>query len=148
MSEDIERTRDVRCFCGSTASLRSNTVVYGREWGNGLVWLCDQWPSCDGRVGTHSDGRPLGALADEETRRLRVSVHALVDPIWQRQVAAGSCSKRRARGNAYAWLQQTLGRTAEECHIGSFTADECRRALLLINLRQEEEGHAGDVVDQ
>jgi len=124
---------DVRCYCGSPASLCDNATVYGRQYGRGKMWLCECWPQCDGRVGAHPDGRPLGTLADAETRRLRMQLHGVIDPRWRQLMDEGR-SKRQARSEVYAWLGQLMG--SDDFHVGNLNADECRRALALIDAVQ------------
>lgn len=112
------------CFCGSTTSLRSNSLIYnGREYGNGKVWLCDRFPTCRGSVGTHPDGRPLGTIPDEETKKLRIKVHGLIDPIWK--------SKQAKRGSVYGWLKRITGGT-KEIHVGETTKEDCLKLIELI----------------
>lgn len=132
----------VGCFCGSPASLVSNSVKYGREYGNGKAWICDRFPKCDGYVGTHPDGSPLGRLADKETIQLRRQLHSTIDPLWQDRTDR---TVKKNRGSVYGWLRRIMGMTPDECHIGNFTADECRKALKQIELNpyktnSQEEG--------
>ena len=109
------------CFCGSTSSLRSNSLIYnGKEYGNGKVWLCDRFHACRGSVGTHPDGKPLGTIPDEETKRLRIKVHALVDPIWK--------ADKKKRGSVYGWLKRIMG-GQKEIHMGETTKEDCLRLI-------------------
>lgn len=122
------KARVVKCFCGSDAHLQSNSVIYGREYGNGKAYICDRWPECDGAVGTHPDGKPLGELTNGETRKLRRKLHSIVDPLWQNQ----NRTKRKARGSVYGWLQRITGLSPKECHIAMFDAETCVKVLGLI----------------
>lgn len=109
------------CFCGSTSSLQSNALIYnGKEYGNGKAFICDRFPACRGSVGTHNTGQPLGTIVDAETKKLRMQVHALIDPVWK--------SGDMKRGKVYAILSEEIGRTY---HTGETTADECRKILAL-----------------
>jgi len=115
---------DVRCYCGSTASLRSNALLYaGREYGNGKAWICDHFPKCRGSVGTHPDGRPLGIIPDEETKKLRIKLHDMIDPLWK--------SGKVKRGSVYGWLKRITGGT-KEIHMGETTREDCLRLMELI----------------
>lgn len=116
------------CFCGSPASLQSNSVIYGREYGNGKAYICDRWPVCDGMVGTHPDGKPLGTPIDGKTRQLRRKIHSIIDPLWQNQERP----RRKARGSVYGWLCKITGMTPKECHVGKWDADTCIKVLGLI----------------
>lgn len=107
------------CFCGSSSSLRSNGLIYnGREYGNGKAWICDRYPACRGSVGTHPDGKPLGTIVDSETKKLRMNVHAVIDPLWK--------SGKMKRGWVYSRLSKAIGRPY---HTGETTADDCRAIL-------------------
>jgi hypothetical protein len=120
----------VICFCGSPASLQDNSLLYnGKSYGNGKAYICDRFPECRGSVGVHPNGKPLGTIPDQETKKLRMAVHAVIDPLWRNQVHQ---PKRVARGAVYGYLRHIMGMTAEECHIGNFTAADCRKALRAI----------------
>ena len=120
-----------KCYCGSTTSLRSNTLLYnGKEYGNGRAWICDQFPKCRGSVGTHPDGRPLGTIPDEETKHLRIKVHALIDPLWK--------SNRKKRGSVYGWLKR-ISNSSHEIHLGESNKEDCLRLLELIRKYPYEE---------
>ncbi len=55
-------------FCNSSVSLVDSAKVYGRSYG--FIYLCDQYPKCDARVGCHpGSNKPLGTLADKELRK-------------------------------------------------------------------------------
>lgn len=118
------------CHCGSATSLKSNALIYnGRTYGNGKVWLCDRFPACRGSVGTHPDGKPLGTIPDEETKKLRMKVHALIDPLWQDRKDR---SRKRNRGSVYGWLRRITGKSHDDCHVGMFTKEDCLRTIELI----------------
>ena len=117
------------CFCGSSSHLASNSLIYnGREYGNGKIWLCDRFPACRGSVGTHPDGRPLGVIPTEEVKKLRIKLHAIIDPLWQ---VNNGRSKSRNRGSVYGWLNRIMGR---EIHMGETTKQDCMEILEAIKL--------------
>lgn len=121
----------VKCFCGSSASLRPNSLIYhGKTYGNGFAYICDQFPKCRGSVGVHPDGRPLGTIPDAETKKVRIALHALIDPLWRE--ATNGRSKSRNRGSVYGWLRRLMGMTPEQCHVGNFTKADCLKAMALI----------------
>ena len=120
----IRKREDVICFCGSTASLRSNALIYaGKTYGNGKAYICDRFPACRGSVGTHPDGRPLGIIPDTETKRLRIQLHAMIDPLWK--------DNKKRRGSVYGWLKRITGGT-KEVHMGETTKEDCLRLIELI----------------
>lgn len=122
------KAQTVICFCGSTAHIQSNSMIYGREYGNGKAYICDRWPECDGAIGTDPQGKPLGTMCDGKTRKLRRKLHAIVDPLWRNQ----DRPKRKARGSVYGWIQRITGMSPKECHIAMFDAEMCVKVLGLI----------------
>lgn len=132
MTKEPNKDFRVACFCGSTASIRSNAIIYnGREYGNGKAWICDRFPDCRGSVGTHPDGKPLGTIPDAETKKLRIQVHAVIDPIWKGQ-------SKKKRGSVYGWLKRITG-SQKEIHIGETTKEDCLRLLELIEQNPYED---------
>lgn len=119
---------EVKCFCGSSTSLQSNSLIYnGKEYGNGKIWLCDRFPSCRGSVGTHPDGRPLGTIPDEETKKLRIKVHAMIDPIWKSSQSSYRYQKK-LRGSVYGWLKRIMN-SNKEIHVGETTKEDCIKLM-------------------
>lgn len=119
----------INCHCGSPAHLQSNSVLYGKEYGNGKAYICDRFPACRGSVGVHPNGKPLGSIPDDETKGLRRQLHATIDHLWMNRPHN---QRKKYRGKVYGWLRHITGMTAEECHIGNFDEDTCRRVLTLI----------------
>lgn len=88
-----------------------------------------RWECCDcgARVGCRpGTTRPLGTLADAETRDLRVLVHRNLDPIWDEGQRLGA---RDPRSRTYRWFARVMGLPEPLCHVGMFDAETCRRAL-------------------
>ena len=78
---------------------------------------------CAAHVGCHPDtDKPLGRLANAELRREKNLAHAVFDPLWRGK-------GRGARTGAYKWLAKQLGIPREECHIGMFDVEQCRRVV-------------------
>ena len=101
---------DAPCYCGAQMLLR-NSSRYGQFWG------CSRYPSCDGTIGCHPDGSPLGTAANKETRRMRQLAHDAFDNWWP--------AARMTRGEAYEWLEENGPRT----HIADMTLDECAELI-------------------
>ncbi len=100
--------------CGSRMRLRGSR--------HGLFYGCELYPACRGTHGAHArDGAPKGVPGNARTKRSRERAHAYFDELW--------VGRRRfkKRWYAYAWLARTLGMTQEECHIGAFDEENCRR---------------------
>lgn len=119
----------VNCYCGSPAKKASNATIYGREYGNGIAWICERFPACRGYVGAHPDGRPLGTIVDQETKKLRMKVHALIDPLWKN--ATNGRSRKRNRGSVYGWMRRIM-ELDRPYHTGELSKEECLRALEVI----------------
>ena len=99
-------------YCGAEVIYTSNAAVYGREYGNGRCYKCTV---CNAYVGVHTGTTtPLGRLADEELRALKVWCHNLFDPAWK------GPSKRIERDVAYKRLAALLEIPPRECHFGWF----------------------------
>jgi ssDNA-binding Zn-finger/Zn-ribbon topoisomerase 1 len=78
---------------------------------------CSRWPGCDGAIGMHADGTPLGTQADKGTRQLRIAAHAAFDQLWR--------SGRITRKEAYRWMCNRLKLSEDEGHIGKLNAEQC-----------------------
>ncbi len=112
-------------YCGDTVNLVSNSVVYGREYGNGLCYKC---VSCDSYVGVHHDRvTPLGRLADNELRKLKQQAHTLFDPLWKTK------PRRMSRQTAYDRLADKLGIPAKECHFGWFDREMLLKSIEILS---------------
>lgn len=129
IGDRIDTERVVICYCGARAHLYSNSFIYGREFGGGKVWVCEDYPACDGRIGAHPDNRPLGIMCDEETRLLRRKIHSIIDPIW---IDKKGAERKKKRGSVYGWLQRITGLTGDDCHVGHFDKQMCMIVLKLI----------------
>lgn len=109
--------------------------AYCGEWGE-LVTGQDIYPHrpdlyekkfyrcapCNAYVGCHpGTAEPLGRMANAELRQAKSAAHAAFDPLWK--------SRKMRRNKAYAWLAERLGVSRENCHIGMFDVDQCRRVV-------------------
>jgi hypothetical protein len=122
-------------YCSARARyLQSSAELYGgRDYGP--VWACLR---CRAWVGCHKGTTtPLGRLADAHLRRWKRNVHAVFDPIWQRRferkhVVDPKYKKAHARGGRYKRLAELMGIPRNECHIGMFDIQLCKRAISII----------------
>lgn len=77
---------------------------------------------CGAYVGCHGGSdKPLGRLANKELREAKKAAHAAFDPIWR--------SGKKSRGGAYKWLAAQLGISGDDCHIGMFDVNMCKRVV-------------------
>jgi hypothetical protein len=81
-----------------------------------------QCAPCGATVGTHPDGRPLGDVASQELRQLRMAVHARLDPLWK--------SGKMKRAQAYQNLADKMHIDVKECHVGHFREARCKEASM------------------
>lgn len=123
-------TRPIDCpDCGGDMHLQDTPPgSKGGRW----IYRCENHPACNGNVGAHADGRPLGVPADVTTRRLRRELHnSYIDPLWLKMKKKRERSKQRTV--AYEYLADRLGIPADQCHVGLFNAETCRMAMAVLH---------------
>lgn len=118
-SKKVEQKRQVRRRICPTHGVR---LVAAHD-ANRLQWVCPK-PGCGIRCNAGSTSTPY----DSETGQLRAHLHIAFDALWK----PGPGQRYAYRGSAYEWLCKALGMTRDECHIGMFDADTCRRALAAV----------------
>ena len=112
-------------YCEQSALLMTSEEYYGQDYGTNL-YVCRP---CDARVGTHKNStKPLGTLANSKLRDLRMKCHGSFDRIWK--------SKEMTRSKAYRWLQQQMGLSSQEAHIGMFNEQQCRKLLGILQVKR------------
>lgn len=86
---------------------------------------CSKWASrrCNGGIGAHEDGKPLGIPADSSTKQRRISAHNVFDRLWK--------EKHMSRTKAYKWLSTEMGR---EMHMGELNSEECDAVIALVHI--------------
>lgn len=109
-------------FCGHEVVKTSNKEIYGKEYGNGVCYLCR---NCKASVGTHPDGRPLGILANREMRILKKACHDLFDYVWK--------TDKMPRNSAYEILSEKLQIDIKDCHFGHFDMERLFKALKILS---------------
>lgn len=66
------------------------------------LWQC---PQCKNSVGTHHKStdplKPLGVISNRAMKRLKIEIHSLLDPIWQRGIMS--------RTRVYKHISDQLG---------------------------------------
>ena len=86
--------------------------------------------TCHARVGCHPGTvKPLGILADEETRKLRIACHWMFDhkghqPAWR------SCRERNRR---YARLVEIMGISVRQCHFAKMDKALLKKAMEILS---------------
>ena len=122
-----ERRHPMCPYCDLKAELRDSARIYGKSYG--MVWVCPNYPDCDAFVGCYKESsKPLGTLANKELREARKQAHSAFDRIWE--------TGQLTRQDAYDMLSIILSIPSEECHIGMFDLDNCKRVCDLFNFKQ------------
>lgn len=116
-------------YCNTDARFVKGDVVYPHrpDLHHKRFWLCEP---CDAYVGVHrrnprlqfNGDEPLGRLANAELRKEKQRAHSAFDPLWSGYSPA-------VRSKAYVWLAEQLAIPIEECHIGLFDIEQCRRVI-------------------
>lgn len=114
-------------YCGASISLKTNDFVYGKKFGNGYVYVCDNYPKCNSYVGTHKDKKPLGRLANKELRKQKQTAHLLFDALWKWKRTVEK--DKYARSKAYSWLASEMGKKVKDTHIGHFDEKEVEKVI-------------------
>jgi len=118
----------LRCpYCENPTQLVNSETIYGagRDYGR-KFYLC---APCQAWVGCHKGtNKALGRLANEQLRKLKIEAHACLDSLWRRKVDRGALWSE-ARSAAYRWLSTAMNIHPDECHIGMFGPEDCRRVI-------------------
>lgn len=85
---------------------------------------CSKFPKCRAAHGAHPDGRPLGTPGNTETKNARIKAHNVFDQLW-----VNYPKRKTGRKRAYFVLAELMGMTVEECHFGSFSVEQCEKAI-------------------
>jgi hypothetical protein len=121
----MPKKRKVKCpYCGKDASLVHASVMY-RNKSQRWLWYCGCVPG-GAIVGCHDVSTvPLGTLANQELRQLRILVHRHLDTLWQ--------SNKLTRNDTYRILAKKLKLKHKNCHIAMFNIDQCNNAIHVIS---------------
>ena len=121
--KQLELIEAKKCpYCDSKTKKVTQDVIYGKRFGNGNdVIVCVNYPRCDSYVGTHSDGRPLGRLANYQLRIAKKKAHDSFDRIHK----AGFIT----RSQLYKDLSKALHIPPEYTHIGMFQISTCYKVV-------------------
>lgn len=111
--------------CGSDKiRYTSNAEVYGKQYGNGYCYLCD---NCGASVGVHStkSKKPLGRFATKEMKELKIKCHSKFDLLWTKY--------NFKRPDCYGYLAYKLGLHLRETHFGWFDTKYLNKALEVLD---------------
>lgn len=109
-------------YCGAPVEFKSNEVIYRHNFNNGFVYICARFPECNSYVAAHSVSRkPLGILADKNTRDLRKSVFRIVSPYWQKGLVR--------KQTVYETIAKILNKEGAFISIAQLNKNECNTVL-------------------
>lgn len=121
-------------YCNQEAIWTENKAIYGKNYGSS--YMCYLCKPCNAYVGCHKNTRkPLGTMANAETREWRKKAHAAFDPTWKydTNVYSGTStqkcqgkSQNIRRSKAYDNLSKHFGR---EIHIGESDIETCKKII-------------------
>lgn len=116
-------------YCSKETKFIDSEIIYGISYG--MIYFCGP---CDAYVGVHKGtDKALGRLADKELRKFKKRAHYffdqiaktdLINKVWP--VFIEDVSNRK---KAYMWLSQQLNVPIDECHIGMFDENMCRKVI-------------------
>lgn len=107
-------------YCGTIAILVGGARIYPhrKDLYKKKFWLCE---TCGAYVSTRNNYTPLGRLANSELRMERRRAHKAFDPLWQ--------NGTQSRSEAYRWLSKKMEIPIDQCHIGLFDLDMCKKVI-------------------
>lgn len=94
---------------------------------------CGYWecPECSARVECHpGTTAAMGFVANEALRKVRNSVHEVMDKLWR---TAGM-----RRSDVYYRLRHKMNLTKARCHIAKFDEKQCKQALKCLQQIEDE----------
>lgn len=118
--------RTVLCdYCEQPAKLVTGRDVYPHipKLAGLRLWKC---APCEAWVGTHKNSKdhaPLGRLANEALRTMKMRAHAAFDPLWK--------DGHFGRKEVYALLAEKLNIEVRDCHIGMFDIKTCEKVIAI-----------------
>lgn len=111
-------------YCNSDVKIVNSSYIYNSNKDCGNFYVCVNFPQCNSYVGCHKGtNKPLGTLANYRLRNLRTIAHKYFDSLWRKGKFSGN------RRFAYRCLAHYLGINKEECHIGMFNEEMCKRVI-------------------
>ena len=116
-------------LCGGKVSLIDNSLIYGKSFGSGKCYRCD---NCGAYVGTHKPWPDiaLGILSNDSMRNGRKYCHAVFDALWQNETK-NRAQKRQA---LYDWLTEQMGLPRNMGHFGYFNLQQLQQAYQILKV--------------
>jgi hypothetical protein len=114
-------------YCNCETQKVTDKEIYGLQSNYNKSFIqCIQ--NSDHYVGTFSNGKSLGRLADSELRKLKRDGHAVFDKLWQGEEATFN-----ARDHAYIWLSRKMRLSMDLTHFAMFNNEQCIQSIQIVN---------------
>ncbi|MDR5785130.1 MULTISPECIES: zinc-finger-containing protein [unclassified Caballeronia] len=121
-------------YCGTPATLvHAGDDAYPYRDDHGPLWLCADCQAWVGVFPRSTRHVPLGRHADARLRDLKAKLHAALEPLIAAKVRRDGCNVFEARAKAMKWLAAEIGADAEKCSIHTLDADQCERAIAVVD---------------
>lgn len=121
-------------YCGAKALLvRYGDAAYPYRDEHGELWIC---PPCEAWIGVYPRSKrhvPLGRLADAALRQAKSDLHAALEPLVAAKMRRDGCNAFEARAKGIRWLAGQLALDTQASTLHTFDAEQCRRAIQLID---------------
>ena len=112
-------TNPICPYCNKESEGVDGTAIYPHRPDLSHKWFYQCLP-CDAYVGCHPDTKnSLGRLANAELRKWKSIAHRVFDPLWR--------DGHMKRKEAYKALAEVMNIHPNDCHIGMFDVDQCKK---------------------
>ena len=114
-------------YCNCETQKVTDKEIYGIQSNYNKSFIqCIQ--NSDHYVGTFSNGKSLGRLANSELRKLKRDGHAVFDKLWQGEEATFN-----SRDQAYQWLSKKMKLSKDLTHFAMFSDEQCIQSINIVN---------------
>ena len=115
-------------YCNEESHFVDSSIIYGKSYG--MIYYCE---ICGSYVGVHKGTKkPLGSLANKETREWRKKAHNCFDPLWRNK------NNEISRSEIYCFLAKYMGIKKSEAHIGQFNKEQCKKVIEFSSIKEKE----------
>ena len=116
-------TNPICPYCNKESEGVDGTAIYPHRPDLSHKWFYQCVP-CDAYVGCHPGTKnSLGRLANAELRKWKSIAHRVFDPLWR--------DGHMKRKEAYKALAEVMNIHPNDCHIGMFDVDQCKKVYLI-----------------
>ena len=111
-------------YCKNQAEWVENKEIYGKNYGKSVMcYLCRD---CDAYVGCHNNTRkPLGTIANKETRVWRMKAHSVFDPLWKNERRKNN----QPEINREALYNRISSAFGYRVHIAESNIEQCKKII-------------------